>query len=172
MKNKPNEDWFIGKLLEETYQCVPNEETSRSASDLLNYFINHKSHPKKSSRDYVLRNYFQSHGLILAPLHYRSKTQCYRMSINGLVFDFPSNWGVFKSLGSLESTDYVLVSKKDDNTSLATVLSDVVSYPADIVVLVDSGEKFLALTRESSEEDRDWLSNFFGLLDSDNKKAA
>jgi hypothetical protein len=172
MKSKPNDDWFIGKLLEETYQHVPNEESSKSPSDLFDYFKNHSSQPKISSRDYLLQSYFQSHGLVLAPLVYRNTSQCYRMQFDNLVFDFPSNWGIFKNLKSLASRDFVIVSKKEDSTSLASVLSEVVAYPADIVVITHSGEKFLALTRESSEEDRDWLTNFFGITETNLKKAA
>jgi hypothetical protein len=172
MKTKPSDDWFIGKLLEETYQCVPSDELSKSPGDLLDYFTNHKSQPKNSSRDLVLRNYFQNHGLVIAPLEYRIKSKCYRMTINNLVLDFPSNWGLFESLESLSATDYFMISKKEDKTSLAIILSQVVSYPADIVVMTDAGEKFLALIRESSEEDKDWLTSFFGLNENEQKKAA
>jgi len=172
MKSKPSDDLFIGKLLEETYQHVPKEESSKSPSDLFDYFKNHTSQAKISSRDYLLQSYFQSHGLVLAPLSYRNTSQCYRMKLDNLIFDFPSNWGIFKNLKYLNTRDFIIVSRKEDSTSLAAVLSEVVAYPADVVVITDSGEKFLALTRESSEEDREWLSNFFGLTDSDLKKAA
>jgi hypothetical protein len=165
MSGKKPKDWFIGKLVEETYLFVPDEEISKSPDDLFDYFTSHEQQDKNAAnaRDGMLFSYLSEHGLVFSDLKKYQSSGMFRAVIKENVFDFPCNWGPFRELESMSANAMKYVDRRSDEAILAEVISAELGYEAELVILTHEHRPYVAFIREGNEEDVEWIEKYLGL---------
>lgn len=173
MNGRKNDDWLIGKLLEETYQSLPEGELSKSPDDLLQYFDAHQNKSAPDSRDHLLTGYLKGQGIVFSSLSFNRRSGCFRAAIGDTCLDIPSNWGVFSSIEVDRAENQLIqIKKAEDSLGLCEVLSSLIPYDSDMVILTHHGRNYLVLTREGEERDVSWLLKYLGLSENSQQTKA
>ena len=126
--NNNSDDLFIHKLLEETYDSIPQEEQSLGHSDLKNYF---ESKNENESSEISVKKY----------------KDFYRIEIDGNEIDFPNNWGIFSDLENY--SDYAITSDNDTDLLLELLSNNTERPYALIFQKQESGDWCLSFKTET-----------------------
>lgn len=165
LKLKPD-DLFISRLVEETYEFVPDEETSKSPTDLYKYFQTHEEvSTGLDPRDNLLFSYFNAHDICFSPLKLESHIRCYRAEIGETTFEFPTNWGTFRTLADLKGNSCLYLSKDKDTEVLGELFSEVIGYPAEVAFILHDDRLYISFIREGNAQDLSWICRYLGLED-------
>ena len=159
----PKDDLFIHKLLEETYQFLPEDETAKSPAELFKYFQNHDNIDRYDSRDSILFSYLNKNGVPFAPLEYLKDSGCFRLNLQKTVYDIPSNWSIFAELKQISGNELIIINEASDKDHLRKVFSQSLSKDVDLLILINQGRLYFSLISAESEEIVCWVSKYLGL---------
>jgi hypothetical protein len=150
-----NDDTLISQLISETYTETSDKEQPSPVIDLRNYFERKLNEVEfLSIGDYLAQN-----NLSMSDLMLQEQTQCYRLTYNKSVFDFPVNWSIFKEIGT---EDIVFVDQSLDQDYLLDIFSEITGgYTNLALVKENSLVKIVYLPEDASKEHIQWFRGFF-----------
>ncbi len=149
------EDVFIQKLLEETYEFLPENETAKDPSDLLSYFnvcnanqaslISLEKLKSTLSAGYM-HSYFE--------LGYNSSLKCFRLKMGETVLDIPRNWGVFSNVyQSIQEgkNTIITINSKNDVDGLLEVLTPQTNSNQSITIIHCFGNVLFVFNKKNAD---------------------
>ncbi len=96
---KPQDDNLLNVLLKETYESLAEDNDFKNSKDLLDYY-----NQKQGELEIDFFKYGKLYGGKVLPCEYIEKTSCFRLKINSLILDFPSNWSVFSLIKKMKNS--------------------------------------------------------------------
>lgn len=150
-----NDDTLISKLISETYIDGSEKEQPSAVLDLRNYFER-----KLNEVEFIsITDYLAQNELEMSELMLQEQTQCYRLTYNESVLDFPVNWSIFKEIGV---EDLVYVDQSLDQDFLLDIFSEVTGGYKNLALIKEDGKvKMVYLPEEASKEHIQWFRGFF-----------
>ena len=167
-----DEDIFISKMLEETYQTIRDGETSKSAQDLWQYFSQRGNQISQKSK---IEQFCQQNIMTCYQVEYVDALACFRLHFPKPI-DIPRNWSFFKQfyIGLKNGLLQLLyVSSDNDFDGLLEVLGPVLGIADLNLVLVGSSEYTAIIPIPYARKDFVvQLKNFLGIEETPILKAA
>ena len=150
-----NDDTLISKLISETYTETSDKEQPSPVIDLRNYFERKLNEVEFLSID----DYLAQNNLSMSDLMLQEQTQCYRLTYNESVLDFPVNWSIFKEIST---EDLVFVDQSLDQDFLLDIFSELTGGYTNLALVKENGKvKMVYLPEEASKEHIQWFRGFF-----------
>jgi hypothetical protein len=150
-----NDDTLISQLISETYTETSDKEQPSPVIDLRNYFERKLNEVEFLSID----DYLTQNSLNMSDLMLQEQTQCYRLTYNEAVLDFPVNWSIFKEIGT---EDMVFVDQSLDQDFLLDIFSEITGGYTNLALVKENGQvKMVYLPEEASKEHIQWFRGFF-----------
>lgn len=150
-----NDDTLISQLISETYTETSDKEQPSPVIDLRNYFERKLNEVEFLSID----DYLAQNNLSMSDLMLQEQTQCYRLTYNESVLDFPVNWSIFKEIGT---EDMVFVDQSLDQDFLLDIFSEITGGYTNLALVKENGKvKMIYLSEEASKEHIQWFRGFF-----------
>lgn len=150
-----NDETLISQLISETYTETSDKEQPSPVTDLRNYFERKLNEVEFLSID----DYLAQNSLSMSDLMLQEQTQCYRLTYNESVLDFPVNWSIFKEISS---EDLVYVDQSLDQDFLLDIFSELTGGYTNLALVKENGKvKMVYLPEEASKEHIQWFRGFF-----------
>ena len=160
MVAKPSDEIFINQLMEETYGSEPADETPQSPEELLSYY-NEQSEGHNTPEDFNFKQYAEHFKSQIISFEYVDSISCYRVKKGDLIFDFPSNWSVFKHLKKAQIKNEVFMIEFSGmvDHELFEVLKNKL-FENDFVALGFKDGEFCFMEFAEKEEAQNFMSYF------------
>lgn len=150
-----NEDTLISKLIEETYTESVEKDQPNTFVDLRKYFEKRLNEVDFNSID----DYLDQHHLTHQELSFQKRSSCYRLVFKQSTLDFPSNWSIFKDIGS---SDLIYLDQSLDQDFLLDIFSELCGSFQNIALVRENEQvQLIFLTGENSHDHVKWMRNYF-----------
>lgn len=154
-----NDELLISRLIEETCNEELKEDLGKTFN-LSDYFERRVNEIEFLS----LKKYLEQQELNSFQLSYLESIKCYRINMNNMRLDFPSNWSLFKNL---KNTNLAWINKEEDNDFLCDIFSELTSGCEAFALINEANEfKLITFSDEEWKTHIEWINNYF-----ENKKS-
>jgi hypothetical protein len=178
MKNS-SDDTFITKLMEETYQFIPDNDSCKNSVDLWNYFSkqNELTLEERKSQVSSFDLFCQKRKLTYCETQYISSLSCFRIKYQDRILDVPRNWSFFKQLyvGIKNGLDQLIhIDQSNDYDLFLQVFPQMTGLPQDIelIAICSARKLYMIFDRLEDKILLQDLKNFFQLEETPVLKAA
>ena len=150
-----NEDTLISRLIEETCNDSLEKDQLNTFGDLRNYF-----EKRLNEVDFLsINDYLLQHHLSCFEINYQKNSQCYRMTLNQSILDFPSNWSIFKDL---KTANLIYLDHTSDQDFLLDLFSELNGSFSNIALVRENEYlRLIFLPEENAIIHLKWLRSYF-----------
>ena len=161
-----NDDTLISQLIAETCKEPDEKDSTENFVDLRNYFEKRLNQVSFNS----VSEYLCQQQLSFRPLVFENNIGCYRVEMNEMVLDFPSNWSIFKNISN---SDFLYLDQSNDQDFLIDIFSELSESADNIAIVKEENEiQLIFLSNENSIEHKDWFKEYFNKKNSLKQKLA
>lgn len=162
-----SDDGFISMLLQETYQSVPEEEISKTNSDLQEYFTQCEMNSKVPEGDILLLNFLEKNCNGIYKIYYNKMISCFRLKFQSNLLDFPKTWGEFRVLNeSLEKKENLLCELTNEESGLRDILLSIETIEKKdrqyYVINYKSELCLVSVNQTEAKYFNKWVQNYIG----------
>ena len=150
MKRSNFEDVFINKMIEETYEFLPEH-------------FNSKQNIISRNDACEVENYFIRNEIQFCRIRFIHKIKCYRMVIKEQTIDLPANWSIFERMRKIHeanSSTYFRINSTEHSDHLFNIVSSLVGNHAELFLITHFGKCWMTLNFKKNIEIIKWLQEY------------